>query len=109
MVYVTVLLMQKYMDQCFLRCPKVKRYAHEVCEFLLNRFTWNYFDFIIWLSYMPFLFFSITQLMKISFATGDMIFSSLLSIVIIAVYPLYPGLIYYLIRKHYDVLSVENK
>jgi hypothetical protein len=57
---------------------------------------------------MPFLFFSITQLMRISFTTGDMIFSSLLSIVIIATYPFYPGLIYYLIRKHYDVLSIES-
>lgn len=83
-------------------------YAVEICEFLMNRFTWNYFDFIIWLSYLPFLFFAISQLMSISFASADLAISSLISILIIIVYPLYPGLIFYLIRKHYAVLEFEG-
>lgn len=83
-------------------------YAFEVCEFLMNRFTWNYFDFIIWLSYLPFLFFSISQLQNISFASADLAISSLISILIIISYPLYPGLIFYLIRKHYEVLEIEG-
>ena len=57
---------------------------------------------------MPFLFFSVTQLMKIGFNTADMAISSLISLLIIITYPLYPGLVYYLIRKNYEVLVVED-
>lgn len=74
----------------------------------MNRFTWNYFDFIIWLSYLPFLFFSITQLKNISFKSADLVISSLISILIIIAYPLYPGFVFYLIRKRYAVLEIEG-
>ena len=62
----------------------------------------------MWLSYMPFLFFSLVQLQKISFATGDQAISSIISLVIIIIYPLYPFFIAWLIKSHYDVLEFEG-
>jgi hypothetical protein len=103
-VYVVVLIMQKYMDSCFARCPRARFYSNEVCEFLKKRFKWAYVDFIMWLSYLPFLFFSLVQLQVISFSNADKAISSIISIVIILIYPVYPFFIAWLIKSHYSAL-----
>ena len=54
------------------------------------RFKYIYVDTVMWISYLPFLYFSILQLQKGDFSTGASVFSSLLAIIIIVVYPLYP-------------------
>lgn len=107
-IYITTLLMQKYMDCCFKTCPNARFYSTEICEFLLKRFKWAYFDFILWLSYMPFLFFALVQLQMLSVETADKAISSVLSVVIILTYPLYPFFIGWLIKSHYAVLQVED-
>jgi hypothetical protein len=91
-VYVVVLIMQKYMDSCFARCPRARFYSNEVCEFLKKRFKWAYVDFIMWLSYLP------------SFSNADKAISSIISIVIILIYPVYPFFIAWLIKSHYSAL-----
>lgn len=101
-IYIVVWLLQKYMDSCFSRCPKARFYSTEICEFLLKRFKWAYFDFIMWLSYVPFLFFSLVQLQNFSLENSDKAVSSLISLVIIIVYPLYPFFIAWLIKSHYE-------
>lgn len=107
-IYIVVLLTQKYMDACFARCPKARFYSNEVCEFLLKRFKWAYVDFIMWLSYMPFLFFALVQLQVIAFDTADKAISSVISIVIIIAYPVYPFFIAWLIKSHYAALEVPD-
>lgn len=107
-IYVVVLLLQKYMDFCFSRCPKARFYSNEITEFLLKRFKWAYFDFVMWLSYVPFLFFALVQLQNFSFETGDKSVSSLISLVIIVVYPAYPFFIGWLIKSHYETLKEED-
>jgi hypothetical protein len=59
-----------------------------------KRFKWIYFDFIAWISFLPFLYFSIMQLKNFSFSTALSGFSCILSLVIIVVYPLYHSLLY---------------
>lgn len=53
----------------------------------------------MWISYLPFLYFSILQLKNGDFSTGTNVFSSLLAIVIIILYPLYPV---FILRKLFD-------
>lgn len=53
----------------------------------------------MWISYLPFLYFSILQLKKGDFNSGVNVFSSLLAIVIIIVYPLYP---LFILKKLFD-------
>lgn len=73
-----------------------------------KRFLWIYFDFIAWLAYLPFLYFGIVQLKNIAFNNFLAGFSSILSIVIVVAFPLYPVLIAYLIKKNYNSLVLEN-
>ncbi len=69
-----------------------------------KRFKWIYFDFVAWISYLPFIYFALMQLKAFSFKTGLQGFSSLLAIAIIIVYPLYPFFIVYLLRQNYNHL-----
>ena len=67
-----------------------------------KRFKFIYVDCVMWISYLPFLYFSMLQLQKISFSSGIDAVSSLLAIVIVIVYPLYP---IFILRKLFDKSS----
>jgi hypothetical protein len=69
-----------------------------------KRFKWIYFDFIAWMSYVPFVYFSLMQLKAFSFETALSGFSCILSLVIIVAYPLYPFFIIYLLKQNYNDL-----
>lgn len=64
-----------------------------------KRFKYIYIDSMMWISYMAFLYFAILQLQSGKFDSGIQIFSSLLAIVIIIIYPLYP---IFILRKIFD-------
>jgi hypothetical protein len=98
-VYISIYLFQHYINCCKGTCPRLFFYVNEICIFIQKRFLWIYFDFIMWISYIPFLYFSLLQLKNFSFETASKGISSLLSILIIVTYPLYPVLIAYLIKK----------
>ena len=53
----------------------------------------------MWISYLPFLYFAVLQLQSSKFDTGLNIFSFLLAIAIIILYPLYP---LFILRKIFD-------
>ena len=72
------------------------------------RFKWIYFDFVAWVSYLPFVYFAVVQLGTFSFDSALAGFSSILSIIIIIVYPLYPFFIAYQIKQNYNALVQEN-
>lgn len=72
------------------------------------RFKWIYFDFVAWISFLPFTYFALVQLKNFSFNTALSAISSLLAMVIIAVYPLYPFFIAYLLRKDYNNLVQQT-
>lgn len=99
LAYILVVLFERYIkeESCF-SCPNFKFYLTEICVFMKQRFKWIYFDFIAWISFLPFLYFSIMQLKAFSFNTGLEGFSSILAIVIVVVYPLYPFWILYLLK-----------
>lgn len=71
-----------------------------------NRFKWIYFDFVAWLSYLPFLYFSIVQVQRFNFNDALNGFSSILAIIILGTYPLYPILIAYNIKKNYVAICM---
>lgn len=75
---------------------------------MFKRFKWIYFDFVAWISYIPFLYFSLVQVKNISFQGPLMAFSSILSIAILITYPLYPLLIAYQIKQNYRAICYEN-
>ncbi len=64
-----------------------------------QRFKFIYVDTVMWISYLPFLYFAVLQLKSGKFDSGMQIFSSLLAIVIIIIYPLYPV---FILRKIFD-------
>jgi hypothetical protein len=64
-----------------------------------QRFKFIYVDTVMWISYLPFLYFAILQLKSGRFDSGMQIFSSLLAIAIIIIYPLYP---IFILRKIFD-------
>ena len=107
-LYAAILIFQRNMDACCNSCPRLFFYVNEICEFMKQRFFWLYLDFIVWLAYIPFLYFAIVQLMNFAFTNFLTGFSSLLSIVIIVVLPLYPFFICYLLKKNYNTLVLEN-
>ena len=76
--------------------------------FMFQRFKWIYFDFVAWISYLPFLYFSILQVKKLGFNDGLQGFSSIFSIIVLATYPLCPVLIAYQIKKNYRAVCLEN-
>ena len=64
-----------------------------------KRFKYTYVDLVMWISYLPFLYFAILQIKGVKWDTGINIFSSLLAYVIIVVYPLYPV---FILKKLFD-------
>lgn len=101
LVYFLIYIFQRNIDSCCVSCPKLHFIVNEICIYLKARFKWIYFDFVAWISYMPFLYFAVVQLANFSFEDALTGFSSILSIIIIIVYPLYPIRIAYLIKKYY--------
>lgn len=69
-LYAATYLIQKHIDSMCLSCSKLNFYVKEICIYLGNRFKWIYFDFVVWLSYLPFLYFSIVQVQKFNFKSG---------------------------------------
>lgn len=104
LVFALIHIFQKNANSCCLSCPRFHFYVTEICEFMKKRFKWIYFDFVAWVSYLPFLYFSLMQLQKFSFATALEGFSCILSLVIVVVYPLYPFFIGYLLKENYNDL-----
>lgn len=101
--YAAIWIFQKFVTEaCRVSCNTVWFYMDSICEFMQKRFKWIYFDFIMWLSYIPFLYFAVMQLKEFNFENGSQGFSSILAIVIIATYPLYPAFICYLMKSHYS-------
>ena len=64
-----------------------------------KRFKYIYVDCVMWISYLPFLYFSILQLQKMPFDTALNAISTILAVVIIVIYPLYPV---FILRKIFD-------
>jgi hypothetical protein len=64
-----------------------------------KRFKYTYVDLVMWISYLPFLYFSILQIKGVMWSTGLQVFSSLLAYVIIIIYPLYP---IFILKKLFD-------
>lgn len=64
-----------------------------------KRFKYIYVDLVMWISYLPFLYFSMLQLKEMKFDSGVNALSSLIAVVIITVYPLYP---LFILRKLFD-------
>jgi hypothetical protein len=108
-LYLGIFMFRKYADKCCLNFPRVKFYVTESCLFMEKRFKWIYFDFIAWISYLPFIYFSLMQLKAFSFHSFLEGISCLLGIIIIATYPLYPFFIVYLLRKNYNNIIKEDK
>lgn len=107
-LYGITFLIGRYIDSMCLSCQNFNFYVKEICIYLANRFKWIYFDFVVWLSYLPFLYFSIKQVQKFNFDSGLEGFSSIFSVVVLATYPLYPVLIAYNMKKNYVALCMEN-
>lgn len=100
LLYIFVLLLERYNNSCCLSCPNLQQYLMYTCQFMKKRFKFIYVDSIMWISYIPFLYFAILQLQA---GFGSAVFSSLLAIIIIIVYPLYP---LFILRKLFDRSSV---
>jgi hypothetical protein len=97
--YFLVLLLEKYSASCCISCPNLYDYVNYTCDFMKRRFKYIYVDCVMWISYLPFLYFSILQLQSGRWDSGMNIFSSLLAIAIIITYPLYP---IFILRKLFD-------
>lgn len=69
------------------------------CRFMEKRFKYTYVDLVMWISYLPFLYFAILQIKGVMWSTGLQVFSSLLAYVIIIIYPLYP---IFILKKLFD-------
>lgn len=97
--YFMVLLVERYNQSCCMSCPTVQKYMVYICDFMKRRFKYIYVDEVMWISYLPFLYFAVLQLQSGRFDSGINIFSSLLAIAIIIIYPLYP---IFILRKIFD-------
>lgn len=73
-----------------------------------KRFKWIYFDFVMWLSFLPFLYFGLLQVKKFNFDSAIEGVSSLLALLFVIVYPLYPIFITYQIKKNYKEICKET-
>jgi len=101
--YMSIFIFKRFVTEaCRVSCNSVWFYMDTICDFMEKRFKWIYFDFVMWLSYVPFLYFSIMQLKEFQFSNFSQGLSSLLAIVIIGTYPLYPVFIAYLLKSHYS-------
>lgn len=66
--YLSIIAFQKYIQEsCRTSCSRAFLYVDEICSFMQKRFKWIYFDFIMWISYLPFIYFSLLQLQAFSF------------------------------------------
>lgn len=108
LLYLIIYIFQRNSESCCGSCPKLHFYVEETFNYLKARFKWIYFDFIAWISYMPFIYFAVVQLKTLPFEDALSGFSSILSIIIIIVYPLYPFFILYQIKENYNALVQEN-
>lgn len=97
--YIAVLIVDRYKDYWFSSCPNFREYLGYMNEFMKKRFKYIYVDCVMWISYLPFMYFAILQLKANSYASGMEVFSSLLAIVIVVVYPLYP---FFILRLLFD-------
>ena len=64
-----------------------------------KRFKYIYVDIIMWISYLPFLYFAMLQVKGVRFDTGINALSTLVAFVVIVLYPLYP---LFILRKLFD-------
>ena len=64
-----------------------------------KRFKYIYVDLVMWISFMPFLYFSILQVKNLSFGSGTEAISSIIAFVVLIIYPLYP---FFILRKLFD-------
>lgn len=64
-----------------------------------KRFKYIYVDLVMWISYLPFLYFAMLQIKELKFDSGINAISSLIAFVIIVIYPLYPV---FILRKLFD-------
>ena len=97
-IYITCLIFDRYDGICA-SCPNLLRYLHHICDFMKKRFKFIYVDTIMWISYMPFLYFAILQLKSFNFSSGMHSLSSILSLFIVVIYPLYP---FYILKQLFD-------
>lgn len=106
LLYIIISIIQRNIENCCLSCPKLNFYANEICIYMQKRFKWIYFDFVVWLSYLPFLYFALIQVQNMSFSTALLAISSILSVIIIIVYPLYPVFIVYHLKQNYRAICL---
>lgn len=97
--YIMVLVLERYSNSCCSSCLNLLKYVSYMCEFMKLRFKYIYVDTVMWISYLPFLYFAILQLNSGKYDTGMDIFSFILAIAIIIIYPLYP---IFILRKIFD-------
>ena len=71
-----------------------------------KRFKYIYVDCVMWISYLPFLYFSMLQLQKLQFDTALNAISTILAFIIIIVYPLFPV---FILKKLFDKSSDPNE
>ena len=71
-----------------------------------RRFKYIYVDLVMWISYIPFLYFGLLQVTNLRWDTGLNIFSNLLAFVILVIYPLYP---IFILRKIFDTNSDSRR
>ena len=103
--YIVVLLFEKYQDSCCTSCPCIQKYMKYTCRFMERRFRYIYLDLVMWISYLPFLYFGLLQVKNLRWDTGLNIFSNLLAFVILLIYPLYP---IFILRKIFDKSDVPG-
>ena len=104
--YIFVQIMTKFKDSCCASCPCLLKYMSYICEFMDKRFKYVYLDMVMWISYIPFVYFAILQLKAFPFDTGVDALSTLLAMVIIAIYPIYP---FFILRKLFDRSDDPNE
>jgi len=95
--YILVILFSKYNESCCINYPTARKYVGYICEFMQKRFKYIYVDCVMWISFLPFLYFSILQLQKLAFSSAPI--STILAFIIIIIYPLYP---IFILRKIFD-------
>ena len=108
LAYLIVYLLHRNMDGLCLSCPRIQFYTQEICSFMLKRFKWIYFDFIAWMSYLPFLYFSLLQVQQFSFSSPLSAFSCIFALAVLLTYPLYPLFIAYQVKQNYRDICLEG-
>lgn len=108
LLYIMSYLLSERIGNIFVNYPKLQYYVKQIATYISARFKWVYFDMLIWISYIPFLYFSLRQVKSISFTSALSSISSLVSLVILALYPLYPVLIFLSLRKNFALLCQKH-